>query len=178
MRTGVIAMAMLPPWVAYLSALVGWPNVDWIDPETLRLGMNVEYVSGLVFPIVCVLALDTRPPRAVRLALCLAFATAVSAFIQHGLGWEAVTLFWMGGVVTYAGWLFAMPSRSRVGALMARMLLTLSSLIPILFVVIIVGGITGADLLLLLGFVYFFTLQVLEASGAFAAFERRLSGAA
>jgi hypothetical protein len=168
-------MAMLPPWAAYLAALTGWLDGDWIDPETLRLGMNVEYVSCVLFPILCLLALDVRPPRMARVALCATFAVAVSAFVQRGLGWEGVTLFWTSGVVTYAGWLFAIPSEARVRTLMSRMLLTVGCLIPIVFIVIVVARITGAESVLLLGFLYFFTLQVLEVSGTFIRFERRLS---
>jgi hypothetical protein len=44
---------MMPPWVAYLVALADGPDADWIERETLRLGMNVEYVSCVLFPITC-----------------------------------------------------------------------------------------------------------------------------
>lgn len=168
-------MAMLPPWTAYLVALTGWPDTDLIDLETLRLGMNVEYVSCVLFPIICLLALDVRPPRVARAALCVVVALAITAFIQRGLGWEGVTLFWWSGVATYAGWLFAVPREASVRTLMSRMVLTVGCLIPIVFIVIVIASLTSAESVLLLGFAYFLTLHVLEASGTFIRFERKFT---
>ena len=166
----------MPPWVAYLVALTGWPDIDWVDVEMLRLGMGVEYVAAVVFPVLVVLYLDVRPPRWARIVLCLACCVAVSAFIKQGLGWQAVTLFWVGGTITYAGWLFATPNESSVRSLMSRMLLTVGCLIPILFAVIVVAKLTGADSMVLMGFCYFAVLHIIEATGGFARFHQRFAG--
>ena len=166
---------MLPPWVAYLVALIR-PETDWLDIEMLKLGMNVEWASAAIFPFLGGLALDPRPPRAVRLGLFVALGLAVSMFIGQALGPRASGLFWLNGGVTYAGWLWTRPNESRFETMLSRAILTVATLIPLLFVVIVVAKLTGADALLLLGFSYFFTLHALDVTATFTRFHRWFVG--
>ena len=167
---------MLPAWSAYLVALVGWPDVRWIDRDALRLAMNVEYASVLAFPFLAGLALDPRPPRMLRLVLFGALAAAVTAGIGSVLGSRAPGLFWMSGGVTYVGWLIGPPGESRVQTVFPRALLTIGAMVPVIFLAIVVSALTGAEGTLLLGFLYFAALHALDATGTFARFERWLSG--
>lgn len=163
---------MLPPWVTYLVALTGWPDAGWIEIETLKLGMGVEWVSAAVFPLLVGLALDSRPPRVARLAIAAASGIAVTLFVRRAFGDEGAGLFWINGVVTYAGWLWAQPGESRLETLLSRWLLTFGCLIPLLFSVIVLSKLAGVDDVLLLGLLYFLTLHALELTGTFSRFAR------
>lgn len=179
-RGVAVGVAMTPAWLAYLAALLGYARELGLSEAGLRRAMDVEYLAVLAFPFLGGLAAMPVSGAAVNAGRWLAWvvlAAGLTTFIAHVLGGSAAFLFWMASGLTYLGWLFSPPDEDRWTLLFSRFLLTAASLFALVFATVAVAKLTGSDSTLVLGFLYFLALQVLELSGAFARFDRALRAA-
>ena len=159
--------ALLPAWAVYVLALFEFTPGGWFDRAGLILAMQVEWMAVVTVPMLAGLAASRAGPLALRVIVVMTAAAALTYALHEALGPAAVAAYWLGGCLTYLGWVFEADAPEWVKALLVRWLVAMVALIPVFFAVVVVAQLTRLEPALLLGAAYFLLLEILEFSGAY-----------